>query len=182
MLVEVAPGLAVRDARADDLPSIHAIYEPHVRSGIASFEEVPPDLSEIARRFAEITGQGLPYLVAEIEGTVRGYSYAGRFRPRSAYRYTVEDSIYVEEGWQRRGIGRALLSALIDRATQAGFRQMVAVTGALGESSSTRLHHRMGFRTVGLLPSVGFKNGGWVDICMMQRMLGEGDASLPLPR
>jgi phosphinothricin acetyltransferase len=169
----------VRPSRAADVPSIAAIYAHHVRHGLASFEIEPPAIEEMARRRTETLARGLPYLVAEAEGRVVGYAYAGPYRARPAYRYTVEDSVYVAPDQVGRGIGRLLLPAVIDACGGAGYRQMVAVIGDSGNAASIRLHEAFGFRRVGLLPSVGFKLGRWVDSVLMQRPLGEGDATPP---
>jgi L-amino acid N-acyltransferase YncA len=171
--------VVVRDSRDDDLEPIHVIYTHHVRTGLGSFEEVPPDLGEMRRRRAAILSDALPYLVAEIDGRIAGYAYVGRFRPRSAYRFSVEDSIYVAPDAQRRGVGRILLDDLIDRCTRAGYRQMVAVIGDSGNYGSIGLHAAAGFAQVALLPAIGFKFGRWVDSVMMQRPLGPGQTTLP---
>ncbi|RMD64182.1 MAG: N-acetyltransferase family protein [Alphaproteobacteria bacterium] len=177
--------IVVRDAAASDIPHIQAIYAHHVRHGLASFEEIPPDVAEMMRRFEAITTRNLPYLVAEITEpataapVVQGYAYAGPYRTRPGYRFTVENSIYVAPGGQRRGLGRALLEALIRRCTAAGYRQMVAVIGDSANVASIRLHESFGFERVGVLRSVGFKFGRWVDSVLLQRPLGEGDATLP---
>lgn len=174
----------VRESRDDDLPRIHAIYSHHVLTGLGSFEEVPPDLAEMARRRADILAKGLPYLVAEIDdptipGGIAGYAYAGPYRPRSAYRYSVEDSIYIAPEAQRRGVGRALLDELIRRCTALGYRQMVAVIGDSANHGSIGLHAAAGFQKVAHLPAIGLKFGRWVDSVMMQRPLGEGLTTLP---
>lgn len=174
----VAP-VVVRESRDDDLPAIQAIYAHHVRTGLGSFEEIPPDLDEMRRRRAAILGDRLPYLVAEIDGRVAGYAYAGRYRPRSAYRFSVEDSIYVAPEASRRGVGRALLAELIERCTRAGYRQMVAVIGDSANDGSIGLHAAAGFAEVARLPAIGFKFGRWVDSVMMQRPLGPGQSTLP---
>jgi len=141
---------------------------------VASFEEIPPDDEEIARRRREILALKLPYLVAEQSGRVVGYCYASRYRTRSAYRFTLEDSIYVDAGEVGRGIGLALLSKLVERCSELGYRQMVAVVGGSDQWPSIRLHERLGFTRVGLLPAVGFKFGNWIDCVLMQRALGSG--------
>jgi phosphinothricin acetyltransferase len=169
----------IRPSRDADVPAITAIYGYHVLHGVASFEEVPPDAAEIARRRGEVVKRGLPYLVAERDGRLIGYCYAGPFRPRVAYRFTVEDSVYVEAGEIGRGLGRALLEQVIARCGELGYRQMVAVIGGRETTGSIRLHQRLGFTHIGVLPSVGFKFGRWVDIIMMQRELGPGSDSLP---
>jgi L-amino acid N-acyltransferase YncA len=169
----------LRDAADDDLPAIAHIYEHHVRTGLGSFEEEPPSVAELARRRADVLAKGLPYLVATGGGILFGYAYASPYRARSAYRFSVEDSIYVAPGDAGRGVGRALLAGLITRCTEAGYRQMVAVIGDSGNAGSIAVHERMGFRRVGLLPAIGFKHGRWVDSILMQRELGEGAATLP---
>jgi L-amino acid N-acyltransferase YncA len=175
--------ILVRDCRDDDLPAIVAIYSYHVMHGFGSFEETPPSLDELRRRRDEILAKGLPYIVAaEPAGTVIGYAYASAYRTRPAYRFSVEDSIYVAPDAPRRGIGRALLSALIERTAALGYRQMVAVIGDSGNLGSIGLHRALGFEHVGRLPSIGFKRGRWVDGVLMQRGLGMGDSTLPAER
>ena len=169
----------IRLSRDEDVAAIAAIYGHHVLHGVASFEEVPPPAEEIGRRRAAILAHGLPYLVAERGGRVVGYCYAGPFRPRIGYRYTLEDSIYVDAGEVGRGIGRALLQPLLARCAELGYRQMVAVIGGRETVASIRLHEAMGFAHMGVLTSVGFKFGRWVDILMMQRALGPGESTLP---
>ncbi|MDH3738159.1 MAG: GNAT family N-acetyltransferase [Alphaproteobacteria bacterium] len=169
----------IRDASADDLAAIQAIYAHHVAHGLASFEELPPDGDEIARRRDVARAHDLPYLVAEREGVVQGFAYASPFRTRTAYRYTVEDSVYVAPEALGGGIGSALLSALIERCTARGFRQMVAVIGDSANEASIGLHAKHGFSHTGLMPAVGFKFGRWVDGVRMQRPLGDGDKTLP---
>lgn len=174
-----ALAMTVRDAADADLAAVQAIYAHFVLHGLASFEEVPPSTAEIARRREAVRALGLPYLVAEAEGRVLGFAYAGPYRPRPAYRYTVEDSVYVAPDAGGRGAGRALLATLIRRCEAAGFRQMVAVIGDSGNAASIGLHRALGFETAGVLRSVGFKFGRWVDSVLMQRRLGPGDAGLP---
>lgn len=169
----------VRDAADDDLTAIHAIYAHHVLHGLASFEEVPPALDEMRARRAAVLKHGLPYLVAELDGRVVGYAYATLYRPRSAYRHTIEDSVYVADGLAGRGIGSALMSTLIARCEQGPWRQMIAVIGNSRNAGSIGLHARHGFRHIGTLPDIGFKFGKWVDSVLMQRELGEGARSLP---
>ncbi|MGH7002485.1 MAG: GNAT family N-acetyltransferase [Alphaproteobacteria bacterium] len=169
----------IRDARDADMPAIHAIYAHHVANGFGSFEEMPPDLAELTRRRTDFLARGLPYLVAELEGRVAGYAYVSPFRPRSAYRFTVENSIYVDPAATRRGLGRRLLAALIAQCTALGFRQMVAVIGDSQNSSSIRLHEALGFRHAGRLVSVGRKKGRWLDCVLMQLTLGPGDTTEP---
>ncbi len=152
-------------------------------NGLASFEEVPPGLDEMTRRFNDVTGRGLPYLVATTgsapDGVVLGYGYCGPFHTRSAYRFCIEDSVYVKQGMHGKGIGRALLSALIERVTDLGYRQLVAVIGDSGNAGSIGLHASQGFIRAGLLRSSGYKFGRWVDTVTMQRPLGRGDGSKP---
>jgi L-amino acid N-acyltransferase YncA len=176
-IAQVSP--LVRPSRADDLAAITDIYAHHVGHGSASFEEVPPDRAELARRREDVLQRGLPHLVAEIDGVVAGYAYAGLYRTRSAYRFTVEDSIYVRHDCGRRGVGRVLLPALILACEQAGFRQMIAVIGDSGNAASIGLHAAFGFTHAGVLRSVGFKFGRWIDCVLMQRPLGLGDSDLP---
>lgn len=180
MHTPVPPALPVRPSTEADLPAIAAIYRHHVTTGLASFEDTPPDLAELARRREAVLASGLPWLVAaDASGMLLGYAYAGLYRPRSAYRYTVEDSIYVAPGQTGRGIGRALLTALIERTTALGYRQMVAVIGDSANAASISLHRGCGFREVGRLEGVGFKFGRWVDSVLMQRPLGAGASGVP---
>lgn len=178
-----APDVSVRDGRRADMADVCAIYGHHVVHGLASFEETPPDLAEMTRRFEAVTAQGLPYLVAtaEVEGieTVAGYAYAGRYRPRPAYRFTVENSVYVAPQTTGRGIGRALLETLIRRCETLGYRQMIAIIGDRGNAASIRFHEASGFIPTGHLHAVGFKWGRWVDSVLMQRALGAGEATIP---
>ncbi|MBL8672303.1 MAG: N-acetyltransferase [Alphaproteobacteria bacterium] len=171
--------LVVRDCAPGDIPAIQAIYAPHVLQGFASFEELPPDAAAMAQRRDEVIGRGLPFLVAEERGKVMAYAYAGPFRLRSAYRYTVEDSIYVARDALGRGIGRTLLAELVARCTSLGLRQMIAVTGTLGASASVRMHERLGFRAIGVLPQIGWKRGQWLDATLLQLTLGPGGSRPP---
>jgi L-amino acid N-acyltransferase YncA len=171
---------AIRPSRPEDVPAIQAIYAHHVLHGTATFEEIPPDALEIARRRADVVGRGLPWLVAEAAGgALVGYAYAGPFRPRSAYRFSLEDSIYLDPAAIGRGLGGRLLERLIADCTATGARQLVAVIGDSGNEASRRLHARAGFVHVGILRSVGCKFGRWLDTVEMQRPLGAGDATLP---
>jgi phosphinothricin acetyltransferase len=170
--------MLVRDARDGDMAEIQAIYAHHVLHGTASFEEEAPPLAEMQRRRAEVLARGLPYLVAEREGEVAGYSYATPYRTRSAYRFSIENSVYVSHARQRAGIGYALLSELIGRCEKGAWRQMIAVIGDSAHAASIGLHARLGFRTVGTLEAVGFKFGRWLDSVLMQRPLGAGAAEL----
>ncbi|WP_268800858.1 GNAT family N-acetyltransferase [Pseudomonas huanghezhanensis] len=171
--------LILRDARDDDMPAVQAIYAQHVIHGTASFELEAPLLAEMLRRRADILSHELPYVVAERAGEVVGYGYATLYRPRPAYRFTVEDSVYVRDGLGGLGIGQALLQLIIERCTAGGRRQMIAIIGNSENTASIRLHERMGFRQVGVFESVGFKHGRWLDTVLMQRPLGEGAASVP---
>ena len=170
----------VRDAVAKDFATITEIYGHHVLTGLASFEEQPPSRDELEKRFSHVLELGLPYLVAvDPSGHVGGYAYASLYRTRVAYRFTVEDSVYVAQGFERKGLGRILLTELIERCTQAGRRQMVAVIGDSANHGSIGLHAAMGFAMVGTMPAVGFKFGRWVDSVIMQRPLGGGETTLP---
>ncbi len=161
------------------MADIQSIYAHHVLHGLATFEEVPPSVAEMAERRATVLAAGLPYLAAEVDGRVVGYSYATAFRPRPAYRYTVEDSVYVRDGMAGRGIGVALLGELVRRCETGPWRQMVAVIGDSANAASISLHRRLGFRPAGTLAAVGFKLGRWVDTVQMQRPLGPGSNAPP---
>jgi phosphinothricin acetyltransferase len=169
----------LRPARPEDLPAIHSIYAHHVLHGLASFEEQPPSLQELERRYRDITERGLPYLVADFGGVLAGYGYCAPYRERSAYRYSLEDSVYVRPDMLGRGVGSALLSELIRRCEELGYRQLIAVIGDSGNVASIGLHAACGFLRVGTLRSVGFKFGRWADSVIMQRPLAPGDATPP---
>lgn len=169
----------VRDASHEDIAAIQAIYAHYVAHALASFEETPPDEAEIARRRAVLLDRGLPYLVAEVDGVLKGFAYAAPYRSRPAYRYSVEDSVYVAPDAMRLGIGRALLGDLIERCQALGYRQMIAIIGDSGNTPSVDLHAKMGFQPAGNIRSVGFKLGRWVDSVIMQRALGEGGDTPP---
>jgi len=171
--------LIVRDASEADLAVVQTIYAHHVLYGLATFEELPPSHEELRARRAALLATGLPYLVAERRGEVVGYAYANAYRSRPAYRYTVEDSVYVAEGLAGHGIGSALLRLLIARCEAGPWRQMIALIGDSANAASIALHRRMGFRTAGTLGAVGFKLGRWVDTVLMQRPLGAGDQTVP---
>jgi phosphinothricin acetyltransferase len=168
-----------RPATPDDIGEIHAIYAHHVLKGLASFEEEPPSEAELRRRFDEVAGRKLPYLVADFGGMVAGYAYCTLYRTRSAYRYSLEDSVYVRPDAQGRGIGKTLLGGLIRRSEALGYRQMIAVIGDSANAASIGLHASEGFLRAGTLRSVGFKFGRWVDSVIMQRPLGLGDGTPP---
>jgi len=174
-----AAELTIRAGAWHDIAQVQRIYRHHVLHGLASFEIEPPSEAEMVQRWERIVAAGLPYLVAERAGEVFGYAYAGPYRPRPAYRHTVENSIYVRADHAHRGIGRGLLAALIAQCETAGLRQMIAVIGDSGNLSSIELHRRLGFTTIGTLRSVGYKFGRWVDSVLMQRPLGRGDAMPP---
>jgi N-formylglutamate amidohydrolase/L-amino acid N-acyltransferase YncA len=169
----------VRDAREADMPAIQAIYAHHVRHGLASFEYEPPDLVEITARWRGVVAKGLPYRVIEVEGAVAGFAYAAPYRARVAYRFTVEDSVYVAPEAAGRGFGRRLLEDIVMGATQAGMRQMVAVIGDSANVASIGLHRAVGFHEAGTLRSVGYKQNRWIDSVLMQKALGPGDATSP---
>jgi L-amino acid N-acyltransferase YncA len=163
----------IRPAAPADLPAVAAIYGHHVLHGTASFETEAPDLDEISRRHAEVVNRGLPYRVAEIGGLVVGFGYAGPYRPRPAYRFTVEDSVYVHSGHTGCGVGRLLLEDLIRSSAEAGSRQMIAIIGDSANTASIRLHESAGFAHVGVLRKVGLKFGRWLDTVIMQKNLTE---------
>lgn len=171
--------LCIRDAREADMIAVQEIYTWYVTRTAASFEEVPPDVAEMKRRLAATLERNLPFLVAEADGRVVGYCYAGPFRPRSAYRYTIEDSIYVSPHAIRRGIGSGLLGTLIERCASLGYRQMIGVIGDSANTASIGLHASLGFRQEGVLKGVGLKFGRWVDVVIMHRTLGDPDAPPP---
>ncbi len=169
----------IRPATEADLPAITAIYEHAVRFGTATFELDPPDLAEMTRRFRSLADGQFPYLAAELDGAVIGYAYAGPYRPRPAYRFSVENSVYFDPKAQGRGIGKLILQELITQSEQRGFRQMVAVIGDSANAASIGVHRSTGFRMIGTCENVGFKFGRWLDTVMMQRDLGEGARTMP---
>lgn len=171
--------VVIRLSRATDIPAIAAIYAHAVTHGTASFELEPPPEAEMARRRDEILKGGYPYLVAEMNGDVLGYAYAGAYRTRPAYRSTVEDSIYVAPSAQGQGVGRALLAALIEQCEALGFRLMVAVIGDEDSHGSIGLHRSLGFEPAGILKGIGYKHGRWLSTVLMQRPLGRGTAAPP---
>jgi phosphinothricin acetyltransferase len=171
--------LGVRPATPDDLPVIQAIYAHHVARGLASFEEEVPPVQEMRRRYEEVTAKGLPYLVAEAGGAIAGYGYCTLYRTRSAYRYALEDSVYVRNDAVGKGIGKAILGELVKRCEALGYRQMIAVIGDSANAASIGVHASQGFLRVGTLRSTGFKLGRWVDSVLMQRPLGTGDGTPP---
>jgi phosphinothricin acetyltransferase len=174
--------MTIRPSEDRDVPAIAAIYAHHVRFGTASFETEPPPLAEIIRRRTDILGKGQPYIVAEAGGALLGYAYAGTYRPRAAYRDTVENSIYLHPGAMGRGLGTRLLLSLVEACEARDYRQMIAVVGDSANLPSIRLHQSCGFRLVGTLESVGFKLGRWLDSVLLQRSLGRGDGTEPAAR
>ncbi|HLI19893.1 MAG TPA: GNAT family N-acetyltransferase [Stellaceae bacterium] len=177
--MEPAPFI-IRDSEPADIPAITAIYAYSVMTSLATFDEQPPSIEEMRQRRAEVVDLGLPFLVAaSLDGEILGYAYAAAFRRRTGYRFTLEDSIYVERSQTHRGIGTALLTALIDRCAAAGYRQLVAVIAHAGQAASIGLHEKLGFKTIGVMPAVGFKFRRWIDVVLMQRALGPGGAATP---
>ncbi|MFC7734619.1 GNAT family N-acetyltransferase [Roseomonas sp. GCM10028921] len=171
--------MPIRDATPDDAPAMAVIYAHHVLHGTGTFEEQPPAAEEMAARLARIGAAGHAWIVVEEEGTILGYGYFNNFHPRSAYRHTAEDSIYVRDDVRGQGVGKALVAELLRRAEAAGFRQMVAVIGDSENVGSIGLHLSLGFRQAGMLKAVGLKFGRWVDVVYMQKALGEGERTLP---
>lgn len=170
----------IRPATESDLPAVTAIYDHAVRTGTATFEIDPPDIAEMTQRFRRLYEDRFPYLVAARDRTVLGYAYAGPYRPRPAYRFTVENSVYFAPDAQRQGAGIVLLNELIAQCTQRGFRQMIAVIGDSANAGSIAVHKRAGFELIGVQRDVGFKFGRWLDTVMMQRALGNGGAMAPI--
>ncbi len=171
--------LAIVEAAPSHVPALQAIYAHWVTTGLASFEEIPPDIAEMDRRRSDVQAKGLPYLVAVGGRSVLGFAYLGPYRTRPAYRCTVEDSVYVARDTHGKGVGRALLGRLIAVAEARNLRQVVAIIGDSANHASIGLHEALGFERTGVLRSVGFKHGRWVDSVVMQRALGAGDAALP---
>src|ERR1700716_528925 len=169
----------IRPPTAAAPPAITEIYEHAVRYGTATFELMPPDLAEMTRRFGVLMDGGFPYLVAVLDGRVVGYAYAGAYRPRPAYRFTVENSVYLQPSIHRRGIGLQLMERLIRESEARGYRQMIAVIGDSANAGSIGVHAKCGFQMIGTHPNVGFKFGRWLDTVMMQRALGEAATTLP---
>jgi phosphinothricin acetyltransferase len=171
--------IEIRPVTPADIPSIHTIYQESVLNDTASWELTPPDQAEMDNRVQTVLGKEMPYLVAVVEKQVVGYSYASNYHTRPGYRYTVENSIYVHSDFHRLGIGKKLLSALIDICAIKGYRQMVAIIGGSERFASIALHQSLGFRQVGLLPHIGLKQARWLDVVIMQRPLGDGDRTIP---
>jgi len=168
----------IRPAEPADAAAVAAVYGHHVLHGLGTFEETPPSAEEMARRMAAVAATGLPWLLAEEGGRALGYAYAAPFRPRAAYRYTAEDSVYVAPDAQGRGVGRALLQAIVAACEARGLRRLTALIGDTGNTASIALHAACGFERAGLLPAVGFKHERWVDAVWMQRALGDPAAPL----
>ena len=171
--------IEIRPAGSADLAAITAIYDREVRTGTATFELVPPDLAEMTRRHRALLDGGFPYLAAVLDGRAMGYAYAGPYRPRPAYRFTVENSVYLDPAIRRRGVGTQLLQALIVQCEARGYRQIIAVIGDSANAGSIAIHRNTGFAMIGTHPNVGFKFGRWLDTVMMQRAVGEGGATTP---
>ena len=173
--------VAIRPVAPADAAAITRIYGHAVRHGTASFELDPPDEVEMTRRMRALLEGDFPYLVAEIEGEVAGYAYAGLYRTRPAYRFTLEDSIYLDPAIQGCGIGRALIECLLAESEVRGYRQMIAVIGDSAQAASIALHRAAGFHYVGNIQNVGYKFGRWLDSVIMQRPLGPGSLTKPTP-
>jgi len=169
----------IRDATPADVPAITAIYAAEVRDHVNTYEYDVPDEAEMARRMRGVLEAGYPYLVAEQDGALAGYAYASSYRARIGYRLTVENSVYVAPGLQGRGIGAALMQALIAACEARGYRQMIAVIGEPTNTASIKLHERFGFRMIGIFRGIAWKHGRWLDTVQMQRALGDGDAVPP---
>jgi L-amino acid N-acyltransferase YncA len=173
------PAVSIREVTFADIPAITRIYAEAVKHGTASFELEPPDQAEMSRRMQALLEGGFPYIAAEIDGVLVGYAYAGPYRPRPAYRFSVEDSIYIDPAAQRKGVGRALLEHLIEDCERRGFRQMIAVIGDSAQAPSIELHRALGFRMIGNIENVGYKFDRWLDSVLMQRPLGAGATTKP---
>ena len=171
--------ILIRPSTHADLPAITDIYGWNVLNGTGTFELEAPDQAEMGRRREDVVGKGLPWLVAERDGSVLGYAYASRFRPRPAYRFCVEDSIYLAASAARQGIGRLLLAELLARCEAAGARQMLAVIGDSANLASVAVHRTLGFESVGTLRAAGWKFDRWLDVVLMQKSLGVGAATAP---
>ena len=171
--------LLIRPSRDPDMVAITALYAHHVLHGTGSFETEPPGVPEMSARRADVLSKGLPYLVAELDGELTGFAYGNWFKPRPAYRYSVEDSIYLAPGLQRQGLGRALLAELLARFEAAGIRKVMAIVGDSANAGSVGLHLALGFAQVGVIEDCGWKLGAWRDIVILQKTLGEGSATPP---
>ena len=169
----------IRPSRDTDVAAITALYAHHVLHGTGTFETEPPTEADVAQRRRDVLARGLPWLVAEDEGRVVGLAYCNWFKPRPAYRYSAEDSVYVADAARGRGVGRLLLDALAEQAQAAGVRKLLAVIGDSANAGSIALHRAAGFTEVGVMRSVGWKFGAWRDIVLMEKTLGAGDSSAP---
>ena len=169
----------IRPSRDEDLPAICAIYGHHVLHATGTFETVPPTEAEMAARRADVLAKGLPYLVVEDAGQVLGFAYCQWFKPRPAYRFSAEDSIYLHPDARGRGLGQQLLAALIEQAQQAGLRKLIAVIGDSANAASIGVHRSQGFEAAGVIRSCGWKFDRWLDIVLMEKTLGDGDRSAP---
>jgi L-amino acid N-acyltransferase YncA len=177
-LLPSSSGLSIRACEERDVPSVAEIYGHHVLYSPATFEIEPPSHAEMARRRNDLFDKGFPYLVAERDGIVVGYAHVSPYRARPAYRYTIENSVYIRPGHVRQGLGRLLMSALLSECATKDFRQIIAVIGDSANVASIKLHEELGFRKVGTLQSVGFKFQRWLDTVLMQKELGDRTASL----
>ncbi len=177
--IEMEPSTLLRPAEARDIPGITRIYGHYVLYGLASFEELPPEEAEMRRRWQALKEKGYPYVVIEAQGEILGYAYAGPYRPRPAYRFSVENSVYVAPDSGRRGLGGMLLDAVVAACEAAGYRQMIAVIGDSANAASINLHRSRGFTEIGVFKDIGFKHGRWLDSVLMQRALGEGSTCPP---
>ena len=173
--------LLIRPSRDSDMAALTAVYAHHVLHGTGTFETEPPGVPEMSARRADVLSKGLPYLVAELDGELAGFAYGNWFKPRPAYRYSVEDSIYLAPGLQRQGLGRALLAELLARFEAAGIRKVMAIVGDSANAGSVGLHLALGFAQVGVIEDCGWKLGAWRDIVILQKTLGEGSATPPQP-
>lgn len=169
----------IRDATPEDMVAVQRIYAYHVLQSTATFEEQPPDVPEMQSRLAHVHAQGTPWLVADLDGEIVGYCYAALYRPRVAYRYTLEDSIYLAEGQSGKGLGKQLLAALLERCEQGPWRQMIAVIAGTNNVGSIALHRSLGFSHAGTQVATGYKFKQWIDVVFMQRALGEGSNTPP---
>lgn len=172
--------LLIRPSHDQDLPQIAAIYAHHVLHGTGTFETDPPSVNDMSTRRADVLGKGLPYLVAEQDGVVVGFAYGNWFKPRPAYRFSVEDSIYLAPDLHRKGLGRALLAELLTRFEAAGIRKVMAIIGDSANAGSVGVHRALGFTQVGVVESCGWKLGAWRDIVIMQKTLGAGGTTPPV--
>ena len=169
----------IRPRTDDDMPAITEIYAHHVLNGASSWELSPPDVAEMTTRAHALEAGNFPYFVADIDGQIAGYTYAGAYRPRPAYRFTVENSVYINDQLRRGGIGTALLATLIEACTALGFRQMMGIIGDSQNTQSIRFHEKMGFIQVGTVKNIGFKFDRWMDQVLLQRPLGDGAKTPP---